>query len=262
MSKIHRKSDFKIATLLSAASLLLIGVTLSFPMQGNYGGVDSAWYISPALFPLAILVALSALSLSLLTYCIFRQGHQESFQLKGWIGNLGHPKTRDRWYVISALVAYVYILIPSVDFYLATVFFTLSLSSHFYLFQSKETQFLSLIVNGALHALAIIGILLARAWLAEPFYWLSTEVYTDEALIKVSDSVMAGVILLHVIFIVCLSKNNSTSTRRTKIHTIFTCFIIPLIFIGVFSYLLFIPMPVEYGSVASLMDYWVYEVFQ
>jgi hypothetical protein len=55
MNKIKtRKADFIASLLLVAFGIFVISESLKMPLKASYGGVESHWYVSPALFPLFV----------------------------------------------------------------------------------------------------------------------------------------------------------------------------------------------------------------
>lgn len=245
-------ADFKVAIVLLLVSLFLILETMNYPMSGDYAGVESQWYVSPALFPLIVLTCFMLCGFVLLAKAIGQQGYQGFFSFSGWLGDPQEKRVRDRWLVIFLLAIYVYCYIPSIDFYLATTVFLLSLTARFY----YETRNSLVLISGVNLLLFSLLLVIKTQWLAldEISYF---SINQDEEVIFWSDSCAAIVIsLLLLTHIVMPSKADK---RKAVINTLIVLFV-PLVLILIFSYLLFVPMPVEYGSVVSLLDHLVYEV--
>ncbi|BEU05306.1 hypothetical protein OAG1_41060 [Agarivorans sp. OAG1] len=245
-----RQTDFKIALVLLALCALLAWETLSFPMSGSFGGVDSRWYVSPALFPFILLLVLSIASSILLVNAIRSAGHREFFKLQRWLGDNTKSINRDRWYVIAALCLYIYLYVPSLDFYLATVMFLLSLCLRFY----TQEPLLSRIVVQANLALGLF--IFAMRWMfAEQFYWLAMDATVNETLILASD---IGAVLAVGVCLLCLYLSPVSQNKRR--HILLTVLAVPLLLVFSFNFLLQVPMPVEYGSVIKAMEFIWYEL--
>ncbi len=245
-----RQTDFKVSVVLLALCAYLAWETLSFPMSGSFGGVDSRWYVSPALFPFILLLVLSIASSILLFNATKNAGHGEFFKLSRWIGDNRKVINRDRWYVIAALSLYIYLYIPSLDFYLATVMFLLSLCLRFYVDNNK-------LKNVIIQAnLALSLFILAMRWMFAPqFYWLAMEATVDESLILACD---VGAIIAIVVCLLLLWLSPVSQQKRH--HILITALAVPLLLVFSFNFLLQVPMPVEYGSVIKLMEYIWYEI--
>ena len=269
-----RQADFKTALVLFFITIALIGQTLGFPMSGSYGGVENQWYVSPALFPLMVLSLLLLCSVILLINALKEQGTEQFFNIQTWLGSYQCRRIQDRWYVILVLCCYVYIAIPTTDFYLATVVFLFALVSRFYLAIKH-----SLIITTGLVLLFAIGLILIKTGVViELFVETNSttdisffEVNQDADMIKLADIFSAVIIslyiLINLIFIQIKqdrstegSKAKEQSKRIAKAFT--TVFIVPLTLVIIFSYLLNVPMPVEYGSVISALDILVYDVLE
>lgn len=245
-----RQTDFKVSVVLLALCAYLAWETLSFPMSGSFGGVDSRWYVSPALFPFILLLVLSIASSLLLLNAIKSAGHSEFLKLSRWIGDSSKAINRDRWYVIAVLSLYIYLYIPSLDFYLATVMFLLSLCLRFYVGNQKLASMVT-------HAnLALSLFILAMRWMFAPqFYWLAMEATVDESLIFACD-IGATLAIAGCVLLLWLSPVSQQQRR----HILITALAVPLLLVFSFNFLLQVPMPVEYGSVIKLMEYIWYEI--
>lgn len=239
-----RQNDFKISMVLLLLICFLLWETRSFPMTGNYGGVESQWYVSPALFPLVLLTLLALCTFYLLMVAIRSKGFQSVFAPEGWLGSMSDPVNRARWYVIGALCVYVYVAIPAMDFYLATSAFLYTLLIRFYLENPRLTQ-AALAFNGSL----VISVLVIRATFADSFYWVSLNVVTNETQLLLTDALVAlGLLGLSIGII------RTPSRPRYVFRTVL---ITPLFLVVAFNFFLQVPMPVEYGSVIRALE-WVW----
>jgi hypothetical protein len=246
------RSDFKVAIVLLIIALFLFFHTLTFPMSGSYAGVENQWFVSPALFPLIIISLLILLSSILLFKATRQKGFEQFTQLKSWLGDWQDPQVVNRWYIIWSLVVFVYVYVPSIDFYLAAVLFLVALTSRFYYEFNQSLLRISLI--HLLLSLCLIGIkLFINA--TEDTTWLS--VNQDTLVIYYSDLIASATIaiLLGMIWFTPVNKNNKRAITQTAV-----VLVMPLFLSLIFTFLLFVPMPVEYGSVSNFFSYLIYEV--
>lgn len=248
-----RCADFKVGVILLLIVVILFVHTLSFPMAGSYGGVENQWYVSPALFPLIVLSILLVASILLITRAVSDGDARHFLQWKSWVGDASNTKVKDQWYVILLLCFYVYVYIPSIDFYLATA---LTLSSLMLGFYGGYKRFIIVILYT--HAALITLLLILRFRLAEEFYLLSLYATDNEVLIRWSDTACGAALVFLYVNLYIKRKNFNARLRPVIITALLT----PLMLILVFTYLLYVPMPVEYGSVMNLLNYFAYDIFQ
>ncbi|MCF7353169.1 hypothetical protein [Vibrio sp. CK2-1] len=245
-----RKNDFKIALVLLTVCAFLFWETSSYPMDGTFGGVDSKWYVSPALFPLVLLSLLTVSCLYLLFKSYPSISFQSMFSFSSWLGKLDSAVNTNRWYVILILSLYIYFYIPSSDFYLATVVFLLSMFSRFYTDNAvvKRSSFF-------INILLLSIILISRLVFSEEFYFISLDVSYDEKLILSSDlGMLTSIVLLTLLLVV------NDVDKKKKINILIVSIIVPLVLVFTFNFLLQVPMPVEYGNVIMGMEYIWYDI--
>lgn len=265
-SPLHmHKGNLAAALVLFMVSLGLLLHTLSFPMTGSYGGVQNQWFVSPALFPLFVLGVLVLLSfiLSVMAYRSVTSSGSAAYQSLGAhqsLDKLGHRfqrrnantrKLRDKSYVIGLLCIYVYVYIPSVDFYLVTCLFLLSLMMRFHLSLPHPQRWVL-----HLHLPLVLVLLGLRLGYDEPFSWFLAEAIVDENHILVNDICCA----LTLCFMLIVAAFQLTTQPKTLLRLVMYALFIPLIVICLFSFALYVPMPVEYGTVSSFLNYLFYDV--
>ncbi|RDV29143.1 tripartite tricarboxylate transporter TctB family protein [Alteromonas aestuariivivens] len=246
------QQDFKVALVLLAVAVALLVHTLGFPMSGSYGGVDNQWFVSPALFPLLVCGLLVICSGMLLYKATRKQGFRGFGELRGWLGDWRNERIKDRWYVIGLLLVYVYVYIPSTDFYLASVVFLLSLTSRFY-----YPMVNGLSRSSTLHlvlALCLIAVKL-NVNVSEDTHWLS--INYDEDAIRYSDLSMLMALMCLLTLSVCFPQNKD---RKRAVIQVLVVLLVPLLLVCTFNFLLYVPMPVEYGTVSDFLNYLVYDV--
>ena len=75
-NKNMRGADIVISIIFLILGIFILIGAFQMPLTDSYGGVDSVWYVSPALMPIIIGIAIILLSLSILMYAL-KQGGME-----------------------------------------------------------------------------------------------------------------------------------------------------------------------------------------
>lgn len=246
------RSDFKVATVLLLIAVALLLHTLSFPMSGSYAGVENQWYVSPALFPLIICSLLALCSLLLLIRAIRHRGASGLLLLAGWVGDWQEKRVRDRWYVIYTLLIFVFILVPSIDFYLASVIFLSCLTCRFY-YETKNALFTISLLQLALAITLLVIKLKVNA--TEDTAWLT--VNQDQSVITFSD--LTATIAIVCLFLISNLFAENRDLKQSLIQAA-VVLLVPLVLVIIFTFLLYVPAPVEYGSVSNFLYYVVYDL--
>jgi hypothetical protein len=128
-----RRADFWTSLILFAMAVGMIGSAMTMPLKESFAGVQNVWYVSPALFPLLIAGSLLLLATTLMHNAIRTGGAQAALATVGrWTAAHGNGTTR-MLVSIGILAAYVYGLIPRVDYVVSTTLFLLVFIGAFYL---------------------------------------------------------------------------------------------------------------------------------
>jgi hypothetical protein len=235
-----RKADFWTSIVLFALGVaMFIGAT-TFPMTDSYGGVQNVWYVSPALFPLIIATALVILSLVLFANAIVTVGVRDAV---ADIGRLSYRLSeRDvRLVMVIALIgAYVYALVPRVDFFLATALFLQAFIGSFY---PERSDMMKVHAAPFLAFSVLVGVLALVGPTREP----------ETLFAGVIDAAALGLFVI-VAFVALrrLAGPTQPDRRRVRIGLVVSV-VVPLILCPVFKYLLLVPLPME-GLVTGAMD--------
>lgn len=230
-----RQADFVTSVILIGFAIWVLTQALQMPMRDTYGGVTNVWYVSPALFPLFISIALFVLGVLLLVHSI-RSGGAAAFMARLRQGEKRIPESFIRFgAILLAFMSYVYLDIPRVDFYLSTVLFLLFFISAFYFDDDRVLHKL------ALAYLAMQGVILlifatGLAGLLNRAFQFSTDV-------------VALVILVALTFTIRRMVGSDQFARKRFRVTAIVAFGAPLIVVPVFRYALLVPMPVEGGII-------------
>ncbi len=229
-----RKADFFTGLLILFVSITMLFESLTFPMTDSYGGVQNVWYVSPALLPILVSSLLILLSLVLIKRSItdggFKQAIDDFPQLAQTIQSEG---SRRFFIICSYLIAYVYGLIPYVDFFIGSMVFLLAFILPFYLDRNDlfSVSFWPFILISIL-----IGILGYQG---------------------VVSSLMVDIVLLAIMLFITLCsyfKIKDESVLFSKWRTsVATSILTPLILVPCFKFGLLVPLPTE-GLVIKAME--------
>ncbi|WDR01574.1 hypothetical protein PSQ19_12385 [Devosia algicola] len=129
-----RQKDFWTAIALMAASLGLLFKTLEIPLfQARAAGVaDGKWYNSAAIVPYMVFGLLLVLSVSLLVIAIRGDGLPTRDDLEKIVAQARAPIFQKFCIICLMLLAYIFALVPRVDFTLATALVMMALTYGFY----------------------------------------------------------------------------------------------------------------------------------
>ena len=227
-----RKADFVTSIILQLFALWMLQATLKMPMKDTFGGVRNVWYVSPALFPLCISIALFILGTVLLIHSLRSGGARQFIQgLKERERGLSNSSRRFIA-ILLALISFVYLYIPRIDFFLCIILFLLFFISVFYFDEVRLLKKLTLFYGGG--SLVFLRRILNGAF-------------------KYSTDVLAL-----LFFIACyvytrvLVRGDAALKNRLRITLIMT-FTPPLLLVPVFRYFLLVPLPHE-GGIIGIMN--------
>jgi len=240
-----RKADIFSGTAILLLGLFIISQGMQMPMTDSYAGVQNVWYVSPALLPLFIGATLALFGLLLMKTAFKAVGLRG---LKSALSYLGGPdfisflKQPDiiRFYgIVLNLVVFVFVLVPRVDFFLASVIFLLFFFFMFYCGTPEQLVRLLWLALGTTLALCVF-------------------MFTGAAE-KISSVVPFPADVLVILFIAFLIFTTRQQLRHSPElmikfrRSLIIAFVAPFTIGFIFKYLLLVPMPFE-GLVVSLLD--------
>ncbi len=240
-----RKADIFSGTAIFILGLFIISQAMQMPMKDSYAGVQNVWYVSPALFPMFIGAMLTLLGVLLMRTAIKAVGVEG---LKSVFAYFGSPdfivflKRKDtvRYYaIILNLLVYVFILIPRIDFFLASILFLLIFFFEFY---CAHHEYLLKLIYLELFFSILLVIVIASG-LGQ----------------RLNGSIPFAIDFLVCISIACLifitSRQPKETTEQIKKfkRSIIIAFVAPFTIGIIFKYFLLVPMPFE-GLVVSILD--------
>jgi len=233
-----RRADVVTGAVLAILAAAMILEALTFPLEGTYAGVQNAWYVSPALFPLIVGAMLLILSLGLLGKAV---GDIRRLAPGGSLLALGEltitGRALDAVLIGLLLGAYIVGLVPRADFMIATAFF-LVVFMGVYAMASRPGRIL-LATSFVVSAAVALAVALAGSWPAP-----------RSAGQSVADGALAVVLLFAVAVLVALARG---AERRRLLPVLATAFGAALILSAVFKYVLLVPLPRE-GAAVLFMD--------
>ena len=196
--------------------------------------------MSPALFPLIIATALVILSLVLFANAIVTVGVRDAV---ADIGRLSYRLSeRDvRLVMVIALIgAYVYALVPRVDFFLATALFLQAFIGSFY---PERSDMMKVHAAPFLAFSVLVGVLALVGPTREP----------ETLFAGVIDAAALGLFVIVAFVALRRLAGRQQPDRRRVRTTLVVSVVVPLILCPVFKYLLLVPLPME-GLVTGAMD--------
>jgi len=234
-----RRGDFIMSSILILFGIFVIVEAFQMPMQAKYGGVESFWYVSPALMPLIVGTAIVLFSSLVLGRAIKDGGARLFVQMvrrkAGGVSDAGARFAA----IIVALVAFVFLDTPRVDFFLSILFFLLYFISVFYFDDAALLKRLSLYFVSAQAAILVLFATGLGDRINRPFAY--------------STDVVALVFIVgYWSYARILVGRNHALVRKLKI-TLIVAVVVPLILCPIFMYGLLVPLP-DQGGILSLMD--------
>lgn len=239
-----RRADFITSIILILFAIWVLIEAFGMPLEGSYAGVESVWYVSPALFPIIVGVALIVLGVVLLLNSIRTGGAQYFLQTisssRVFKQKLEISDSIIRFIsILIALFSFIYLYIPRVDFFITTVLF-LSFFISIFLFEDmrllkKLTWFY---VGGSVVFIIIFASDIDKV--INSYFRFFTDIF-------------ALIFLLAFIIYTYLTIKHYPELKISTLYTVVgVSFLVPLLICPIFRYFLLIPLPKE-GLVIELM---------
>jgi hypothetical protein len=240
-----RRADF-----ITSVILILFGGWILFhafhmPMRESYGGVKSVWYVSPALLPIFIGAAVIVLGIVLMVHAV-KTGGAASFlkSIKSVKFKVSDGTQRFAG-VILAIVTFVYLFIPRVDFFLAIVLFLSYFIPAYFYDSMKALRRLSLLYT----IISAVVLILFTTPLAERLntaFQFATDVL-----------VLLAIVVLNITSAV-LAREDPENRRKFRV-ALLVSILTPLIVTPIFRFALLVPFPRE-GGIVQLMQLIYYSI--
>ncbi|WP_168203431.1 tripartite tricarboxylate transporter TctB family protein [Oceanispirochaeta crateris] len=241
-----RQYDFITSIILLLFGLWELTEAFKMPMKESYGGVQSTWYVSPALLPLFIGGGILFLGMILLINSVktggassFIEGvkHTKSIQVS--------EKTKRIFTIVLGFASLIYLYIPRIDFYLSLALFLFFVCSAFY----ADNEVIRKKITRHYLVVCLIFIVLIATGL-------------DAVLKGILKYNMDILILLFLVYLNILSrvigKKLEIPSKIFRQVTLVSVFV-PLALCPLFRYFLLVPLPVE-GGIIKLMNLIYYTI--
>jgi hypothetical protein len=249
-----RKADAFTALGLIAFGIYILVEAFKMPMKDSWGGVMNVWYVSPAIMPIAIGVAILLLSIALLVNAVREVGIPElrATLLRVLARAVRKPSDGNVMFfaMASQFLLWVYLYIPRIDFFLNSVLFLMAFIAMFY-FDSVRLlkRIWTLYLAGAAFFLA---------------YYATGVGKTAYAAFKYSGDVL---MLVFVILFAIVTGNlvkaeggDLKEQKRKYRNMMLIAILFPLFICPVFKFLLQVPLPYE-GGIIGLMSLAKFRLF-
>ena len=227
-----------VAVMLFGAFVVFEG--FGMPLEDSWGGVQNVWYVSPALSPIFVGIGLILLGILLCSIGLREAGGAEIRRvLRSALAAdtlLSLPLQR---FVAAAAIpaAYIYVLIPRIDFCIASLFFLWSYMMLFHLVDTQGFRQLRL-VFAAGTAMLCAAVIMAEA-------------LGHEAMPYVGDlltTICTAAFILRARSVVSRHGSGAAFWRTLAI-----CVAVTIILAVCFRFFLLVPLPTE-GTVIEFMD--------
>lgn len=240
MDKVRlRKADFATSIILILFGIVELILTFQMPMQATFGGVRNVWYVSPALLPLFIGFSIIVLGTVLLVNSI-RTGGAAGFIEAARKYRPTVTETGQRFAaILLALISFVFLFVPRVDFVLSIILFLFYFVAAFYCDVPAILQRMTRYYAG------IVGLLLVLfvtplADLMNGAFLYATDV----------------VVLLSIVGLVLAARRLAgpdPELRRKLRVSLVVSLVTPALLAPAFRYFLLVPLPHE-GGIVELMN--------
>ena len=237
-----RRADFVTSILMMLAAAAILIMTFQMPMRDTYGGVRNVWYVSPALLPLIVGFGILILSVVLLVNSIKTGGAADFIAgLKTMTFRIDDANQRFVG-ILLALVTFVYLFIPRVDFFLSIMLFLAYFVPAYYYDELSDLKKMS-VLYGAIAAVFLILFTTGIADRINGGFEFATDVI----------ALVATIVL--VVFSRRLAGSDHDRIQKFRLSLIVTI-VTPLFLTPVFRFLLFVRLPYEGGIVQLLQLIW------
>ena len=242
-NKNMRGADIVISILFLILGILILIGSFQMPLKDSYGGVDSVWYVSPALMPIIIGIAIILLSVAILLYAIKQEGWQllKATYEERKKDPIFNESTVRMLATLIPLFTLVFVHLRMLDFCIAVALYLTYTISVFYFEDYKilkdSLKFYSIIV-----AINLIVRITTLNTILDGFFVFTTDIL---ALIEL------------IILIIYLRKKVYKSDIKEilikKYHqALGVSLITPIVIAAIFRFALRIPMPKE-GFIMNFM---------
>lgn len=235
-----RKADFWTALIILAAGAYMIFEALGYPLEGSYAGVRNVWYVSPALLPLMVAGMLVLLSGYLLVNAIRTGGARAAItELAEGAWVPAFRSAIDVWIICLILAVYIVVLVPRIDFVIATIPSLFTFLAVYYVERpTAARRGLTIFVAIAALLVVVTAAGFQPASRSAGFYW--------------RDAALLGAAVAQILAVVSAVWRDEEAWPRLR-RSIAVAVVTPLLLSVVFKYGLIVPLPAE-GLAVEIME--------
>ena len=246
-----RKADVYSGIVIFLFGAWIVWQASKMPMKDSWGGVQNVWFVSPALFPLFVGGMIMLLGLLLVRTALKTIGMKAFGETLQWLFSKNLLQFLNtvsilRFYAIAVLfLAFVFLNIPRIDFFLSAVLF---LSVFITMFYFDEAELLK-----KLFFFYLTGTVFFIFYFA-----VGLDGWLSPILPFAKDILTLAFILGYCLYAWRLIR--SSPLLRKKYRTgLIVAVVSPFVVGVIFKYFLLVPMPAE-GMVVALLDaIWYFE---
>ena len=247
-----RKADIYSGFVIFLFGLFIVLMGMEMPMKDSWGGVQNVWYVSPALFPLAVGGIIMVLGALLTRTALKMAGVKALAETVRWFGSRHFIQflfsdAVVRFYAIIVLfLSLVYLTIPRVDFFLSAVLFLTVFITMFYF---DDDRLLKKLLYFYLSGIGVLIVFFAAGLDARlgPFWPFA------------GDVLVICFILAYCSYAWMLVRSHPPLRKKLRTALI-VAVAAPFIIGPIFKYFLLVPMPTE-GLIVAVLDYFRYLEF-
>ena len=235
-----RKKDFVTSIILIAFGVFLVVYSIIvIPMKDSWGGVMNVWFVSPGLFPLGIGFLIIVMGIVLCNRAIKDGGAKKFMEDLSRREKDTSGKTLRLLGILLVIVAYVYLYIPRIDYFLSTMLCLMVFISFFYFDSPGILKKLFIFyLSGCLFFLVLFLSGVDQSLTGGFAYFMDILVF---------------LFLLAYVFYCWRLVSQDKALRRKFRITVIMAVVPSLILIPSFKYFLLVPLPVE-GVFIELMN--------
>ena len=238
-----RGSDIITGSIFLVMGILIVAFAFKMPLKDSFGGVQSVWYVSPALLPIIIGSAMILLALAIILYAIKNEGiSQFKAMCKERFSTPLFNESGVRFAsILLPLFSIVYINLTRIDFFLCIVYFLAFTISVFY-FENPEIMRKTLTMYSVQVGIVILlGV-------------FKFDKVLESVFIYSMDIIALAFIVILLVYIKKLAnkQKNADELKKKYAQMIRISLLTPLFIVPIFRFALRIPMPKE-GAIMNVM---------
>ena len=235
-----RKKDFITSFILIAFGIWMLFYTLTeIPMKDSWGGVMNVWFVSPGLFPVCIGILIIIMGIVLCNRAIKDGGAKKFFEDLSHRKKNSSGKTLRLLGILLIIVAYVYLYIPRIDYFLCTMLSLMVFISFFYLDRPDLLK-------------RLFTFYLAGSLLFLGLFLIGADKQLNKGFSYFMDVLVFLFFLAYITYCRILIRGDGILKKKLKI-TLMMSIATSLVLIPSFKYFLLVPLPVE-GAFIELMN--------